>query len=159
MNGIFTTFVWKKKSMNKNEFEIRELNSVEEMSEQLLLLKMLTPELTEENLETWLPSMIDKGYRMIGVFEGRKCIALTGIWTGHKLYAGKYLEIDNFVTSAEYRGKGIGKLLTDHVVSIAKKENCSCVMLDAYTSNTEGHRFYMREGFVIKGFHFIRNIQ
>lgn len=128
------------------------------MMEQFGLLQQLTTSLTPESTREMLIDMILKGYRMIGVFEGELCLGISGIWIGTKLYSGKYLEIDNFVTDSKYRSKGIGKMLTDHIEKMAREENCQCIMLDAYAVNTAAHRFYFREGYLIRGFHFIKEI-
>ncbi|MBX7095499.1 MAG: GNAT family N-acetyltransferase [Flavobacteriales bacterium] len=138
--------------------EFRFFGSVEEMMEQFPLLKLLTPGLDQHSTTQMLREMIQSGYRMLGLFEGSTCLGLSGIWVATKLYSGKYLEIDNFVTHPDYRSKGIGKLLIEEIERIAQKEKCKVIMLDAYTVNTEAHRFYFREGFVVKGFHFIKTL-
>ena len=138
--------------------EFRFFGSVEEMMEQFPLLKLLTPGLDQQSTAQMLREMMQSGYRMLGLFEGSTCLGLSGIWVATKLYSGKYLEIDNFVTHPDYRSKGIGKLLIEEIERIARKEKCKVIMLDAYTVNTEAHRFYFREGFVVKGFHFIKTL-
>lgn len=71
---------------------------------------------------------------------------------------GKYLEIDNFIVNPNYRKKGIGKLLTDFINEKAKELNCTCIVLDAFTGNFEAHKFYYNQGYVPRGFHFIKTI-
>lgn len=140
------------------KFSVREIKSKKEMPDCYPLLKQLTPELTPKKLKTYLELMLPMGYRMFGVFENKKLVGCTGVWTGAKFYCGKYMEIDNFVIDKNYRSHGLGKMLTDFVVKLAKKEKCKVVMLDAYIPNVAAHEFYEREGFVKKGFHFIRKI-
>jgi hypothetical protein len=41
--------------------------------------------------------MIPNNYKQIAVFEGDVCVGLSGLWSGTKLWSGKYLEIDNFI--------------------------------------------------------------
>jgi len=122
------------------------------------LLKQLTPELTLKKLKDNLELMLPMGYRLFCVYENKKRVGCTGIWTSAKFYCGKYMEIDNFVIDKKYRSHGLGKLLTDYVLKLAKKEKCKVVMLDAYIPNIAAHKFYEREGFKKKGFHFIRKI-
>lgn len=123
------------------------------------LVKQLQPELKKEHYEKNLPEMIAANYRMVVLLENNKVMALSGIWVMTKLYCGKYIEMDNVVVDENYRGKGIGKILTDEIIKIGKQENCNVVMLDAYLENTGAHEFYEREGFIKKGFHFIRKIK
>lgn len=139
-------------------YDVREISGIDAMMKQFPLLKQLTPALEETTTRCMLLDMIKKDYRMMGVFMGEQCVGLSGIWIGTKLYSGKYLEVDNFVTDQTFRSKGIGKLLLDAIQELARAEQCRCIMLDAYTSNTSGHRFYFREGFTIRGFHFIKEL-
>jgi hypothetical protein len=44
-------------------------------------------------------------YKQLAVFENEICIAVTGFWTGTKLWSGKYIEIDNFIVHPEHRSK------------------------------------------------------
>jgi len=139
-----------------NTFDCKELTTLEEMLTQFPLIQQLQPKLIFEEYKTMLPEMIRYGYFQVGVFENEKCIGLSGIWISTKLYSEKYLEMDNVIIDEKYRSKGIGKLLTDWCINKAKENNCKRVMLDAYLENEKAHLFYEREGFVKKGFHFIK---
>ena len=136
--------------------ELRRLITVEEMLPHLNLIQQLTPSLTTAEYRSLLEAMIPHRYAMLAAFEGDACLGLSGYWIGHKLYSGRYLEIDNFVVDAKHRSRGIGQLLVDELIRIAQREGCMNVMLDAYLENTAGHRFYERHGFVKRGYHFIK---
>jgi GNAT superfamily N-acetyltransferase len=138
------------------KFEISEIKAKKNILECYSFIKQLTPELSQKEMRTYLDFMLPMGYRIFGVYDGKKIIGCTGIWTGAKFYCGKYLEIDNFILDKKYRSKGIGKLVTDFILKLAKKEKCKVIMLDAYTTNHASHKFYLREGFIVKGFHFIK---
>jgi ribosomal protein S18 acetylase RimI-like enzyme len=75
-----------------------------------------------------------------------------------KIYSGRYLEMDNVVVADSHRSRGIGKLLTDHVLEIALSEACDMIMLDAYLENEKAHAFYEREGFTKRGYHFLKRL-
>ena len=105
-----------------------------------------------------LEEMLNNGYRMIGVFDADKCIGVSGFWLGTKLYSDKYLEADNVVIDKGYRSKGIGKLLMDWLEEEAKRKGCKMLMLDAYVENFSGHKFYWREGYTARGFHFLKKL-
>lgn len=138
--------------------KLQVLTSVQEMLSQIETIKFLYPNMTMERYEGFLSDMIPKNYRQVAVFNEDKCIGLTGFWFGTKLWTGKYLEIDNFIVHPEYRKKGIGKLLTQFIDEKAKELNCTCIVLDAFTGNFEAHRFYYNQGYVPRGFHFIKTI-
>ena len=138
--------------------QIKELTSMPEMLNQLETIQLLYPSMTVEKYQSFLEDMISKDYKQIALFENEICVGMTGFWFGTKLWTGKYLEIDNFVVHPEYRKKGIGKLMTDYIATKAAELNCTCIVLDAFTRNFEAHRFYYNQGYVPRGFHFIKTI-
>ncbi|MBZ4035819.1 GNAT family N-acetyltransferase [Flavobacterium sp. 17A] len=135
---------------------IKELTTINEMMAQIETIKFLYPQLSIEKYESFLEEMLPHNYTQIAVFENEICLGLTGCWSATKLWTGKYLEIDNFVVNPEYRSKGIGKMLTDYMEKKAIELNCSSIVLDAFTGNFGAHRFYYNQGYVPKGFHFVK---
>ena len=138
--------------------QIKELTSLEEMLAQLGTIKFLYPDMTLERYKSFLEDMIPKGYKQVAIFENEVCVGMTGFWFGTKLWTGKYIEIDNFVVHSDFRMKGIGKILSEFIDNKAKELNCTCIVLDAFTGNFQAHRFYYNQGYVPRGFHFIKTI-
>lgn len=136
--------------------KIKELSTIPEMLAQYNIMKHLYTNFTIEKYEAYLTEMVPHNYRQVAVFEKEKCVALTGFWSGIKLWSGKYIEIDNFIVHPEYRSKGYGKAMTDYINKKALESNCTMIVLDAYTGNFTAHRFYYNQGFVPKGFHFLK---
>ena len=128
------------------------------MLNQFETIKLLYPTMTIEKYEAFLIDMIRHNYKQIAIFENDSCVGMTGFWFGTKLWTGKYLEIDNFVTHPNHRKKGIAKLMTDYLAEKAKNLDCTCIVLDAFTGNFEAHRFYFNQGYEPKGFHFVKTI-
>lgn len=137
---------------------VRELTSKEEMISVFPLLKQLNPDLKKNNFKIMLDDMLAHGYRMAGVFENKKCIATAGFWISTKIYSGKYVELDNVVVDKNFRSKGTGKKLCDWIIAEAKRCGCKTAMLDAYVENASAHKFYYRDGYIIRGFHFLKKI-
>jgi GNAT superfamily N-acetyltransferase len=136
---------------------IKELQSIAEMTAQISVIRELSGHgLTEDIYRSMLADMLPLGYGQVAVFDKDKCIAISGFWINTKLYSGKYLEMDNVVVMPDYRSKGIGKLLSDWCEAKAKENNCKVLMLDAYLENEKAHRFYEREGFFKRGYHFLK---
>ena len=144
--------------MDSTKYQIRELDKLEEMLEQYELVCQLHSWIKKDQYLQMLKEMIPHNYRQVGVFEGDKCLGLSGYWINTKFYSGKYLEPDNVIVDTQSRSKGVGKMLIDFLVEKAKAEGCKTVLLDAYVENKDGHRFYFREGFSIRGFHFLKKI-
>lgn len=133
-----------------------ELTTIEEMLAQIETMRFLYPTISNEKYQRYLSEMIPHNYIQIAVFEKEICLGITGCWSATKLWTGKYLEIDNFVVNPEHRSKGIGKILTDYIEQKASNLGCSSIVLDAFTGNFAAHRFYYNQGYVPKGFHFIK---
>ncbi|WP_157753173.1 GNAT family N-acetyltransferase [Chitinophaga sp. MD30] len=125
-------------------FVLRELTTLEEMKANYWLLQLLNAPLQEADYETMLADMIPKGYGQVAVYEGERCVGISGFWIGTKIYCGKYIEMDNVVVDPTYRSGGIGKLLCRWIEEKAVATNCKTVMLDAYVQNRDAHRFYFR---------------
>jgi len=135
---------------------LRELSTVEEMLENIEVMRFLYPTFTVEKYQSYLTEMIPHNYRQVAVFENEVCVAVSGFWSGTKLWSGKYIEIDNFIVHPDHRSKGLGKMMTDYVDVLAKETGCTMIVLDAFTGNFTAHRFYYNQGYVPKGFHFLK---
>ncbi|MBC5862008.1 GNAT family N-acetyltransferase [Flavobacterium turcicum] len=140
------------------ELHLIELTTKEEMLAQYDVMLHLYTNFTFEKYDAYLTDMIPHNYKQIAVFEGTVCVGLSGLWSGTKLWSGKYLEIDNFIVHPDHRKKGIGKIMTDYVDAKAKELGCTMIVLDAFTGNFNAHRFYYNQGYAPKGFHFLKII-
>ncbi len=141
-----------------NPLHFRILTQKAEMLPLCPLIQQLNASVTEEYYAHILDEMLLYGYRMVAVYEDEECLGLSGIWVASKIYSGKYLEMDNVVVAAAHRSRGIGKLLTDFITDLARQEGCVTMMLDAYKENEKAHIFYEREGFVRRGYHFLKRL-
>jgi GNAT superfamily N-acetyltransferase len=135
---------------------VRELVDKEEMLKYLPVLNELYPSLTAEEYSRELDEMLPCRYGQVAVFEEEECIAICGFWIGNKLWIGKYLELDNIIVRASHRSQGVGKLMFDFLERKALEQQCKMLSLDSYTSNFKAHKFFYNEGYVPKGFHFVK---
>jgi GNAT superfamily N-acetyltransferase len=135
---------------------LKELTTKQEMLAQYGIMQHLYTNFTLEKYECYLDEMVPHNYTQIAVFEGDVCVGLSGLWFGIKLWCGKYIEIDNFIVHPDHRKKGIGKIMTDYVDAKARELGCTMIALDAFTGNYTAHRFYYNQGFIPKGFHFLK---
>lgn len=138
--------------------KIVELTTIPEMLTQINVMQNLYPKLTSEKYESYLQAMVPHNYKQIAVFNEDICVGISGFWTATKLWTGKYIEIDNFIVHPEHRSKGIAKLMTDYLDAKAKSEDCTAIVLDAFTGNFTAHRFYYNQGYEPRGFHFVKMI-
>ena len=61
---------------------------------------------------------------------------------------GKVAHIEDVIVHNEYRGHGLGKVLLDKCIEIAKQEGCYKIILDCSDNNC---KFYEKCGFMKKG--------
>jgi GNAT superfamily N-acetyltransferase len=137
-------------------YQIKKIERVDEMHASLALINELTPELREQDYRQMLPDMVAHNYRQVGVYEGDRLVAVSGYWIGTKLYCGRYLEIDNFVVSKEHRSRNLGKMLVEWMQEEARREQCRAMLLDAYVENFRAHKFYYSQGFIARGYHYLK---
>ena len=140
--------------MNK-EYILKELHSIEEMKASLSIIQELYPAMTPEKYHSLLEEVVPHNYKQLVVLDGNNMVGISGFWIATKIWCGKYLELDNVVVLADYRSKGIGKLMTDYLYQKALENDCTMLALDVYTDNYKGIKFYMNEGYIARGFHMI----
>jgi GNAT superfamily N-acetyltransferase len=58
-----------------------------------------------------------------------------------------YGVIENVITHCDYRKRGTGTTLMNHLISFAKEKNCYKVMLQSGIARKDAHRFYEKAGF------------
>ncbi len=139
--------------------KIVELKTPAEMARTYPLIRQLNPDLSKTVFTRRLQIMVKNGYRAIAAVEGKKILGTSGFWTGTRFWCGDYIEPDNIVVDQSQRSKGVGKLLMQWMEKEAKRLTCDIVMMDSYTHNTASHRFYFREGYIIKGFCFVKDMK
>ncbi len=139
--------------------QIIELATKEEMLQQLPIIQQLYEGYTLEKYNLLLDEMLPINYKQVIIKENNETVGLAGFWIASKLWCGRYLELDNVIVHPNHRSKGIGKILTNYLVDKAIENDCTMVVLDAYTTNFAAHKFYINHGFVPKGFHFVKYLK
>ncbi|MCW5622384.1 MAG: GNAT family N-acetyltransferase [Burkholderiales bacterium] len=93
---------------------------------------------------------------------GRMCVAATtqsvaGVAVYRfvrNTHVGKKLYVDDLVTDAAQRSRGVGHALLTFLETRAREQGASSLELDSGTQRQQAHRFYFREGLVIASFSF-----
>mgnify|MGYP001568540444 CR=1 FL=1 len=97
-------------------------------------LKELRAMVASPNVEWWFA--IDEN-RVIGM----------GILVTFLKSIGIAAQIQEMVVNEKYRGKGVGKLLTDKLIERAKVHKATHIDLTSNPSRTDAHKFYEKFGF------------
>lgn len=138
-----------------SELELIVIEEKDKMEVSFPLIHELYPEMTIENYRKMIFEMTDN-YGQLVVYLNGDVVGVSGYWIGTKLWCGKYLELDNVIVSSKARSKGIGKMMCEFLEKKAHEEDCNMMCLDAYTDNFKAGKFYMNQGFVPRGFHYIK---
>ena len=106
-----------------------------------------------------LRAVFGNGARMSVATEAQAVRGLALWRVIENTYEGRRLYVDDLVTDAVHRSRGIGRALLHHLERHAKDMECDVLALDSGTQRTDAHRFYFREGMVIPSFCFRKNLK
>jgi GNAT superfamily N-acetyltransferase len=101
--------------------------------------------------------MAESNFRLV-YLEVTDVKAVGGIRLGEWLGGGKYLEIEDLVSTENERSKGFGGELFDWIVNHAKRENCNQIKLVSHVKRFAAHKFYLNKGMIIEAHYFSMTI-
>ncbi len=84
--------------------------------------------------------------------------AVAGVRMAEWLYTGKYLEVEDLITAADYRSKGYGGILFDWICNYAREVQCNQVRLVSGVQREHAHRFYLNKGMKFEAKYFSLNL-
>lgn len=141
------------------EINVREIQA-SEMPSIYPFIRQLNPDMSEETFRERLSQMLTQGYRCaVAEDSAGNWLGISGFWQFTRFWCGAHIDIDNVVIDEQHRNKGVGKKLVEWVESWAKQRGYGFAVLDSYAHNIDSHRFYYREGYVIRGFHFTKHLK
>lgn len=139
--------------------QVKHFDNVDEMMIAYPLVTQMYKNMSFETFRSSIEEMISvNNYRMIGVFLDGKLVGVCGYWILLMLYCGRYIQASNLVVDENYRSLGIGKKILSYLEQLGRKQGCVRFVLDSYTENKKSHPLYFREGFYIRGFHFMKDL-
>lgn len=112
----------------------------------------------EATIRERLQEMVQQNYECIGIYDGQKLIGTCGLWFQTRHYSGKNVEMDHIIIDGSYRGHGIGQQLVEFVTTYAREKSCRWIELNSYVHNFPSHKFFYNQGFVAKGYHFVKEL-
>ena len=71
---------------------------------------------------------------------------------------GRFLYVDDLVTDSALRSRGVGKALLSRCEAIAVELGCREFVLDSGVQRASAHRFYFREGLIVRAFNFGKSL-
>jgi GNAT superfamily N-acetyltransferase len=73
-------------------------------------------------------------------------------------YPKQIAELDEMLVASDYRKKGVGKQLMQHIEDKAKELNCYRLFIESQYDRKTAHKFYEALGYTNYGYHFIKNL-
>lgn len=106
-----------------------------------------------------LAAIFRQGGEMCVALRGERVAGLAVYRLFENTHAGRRFYVDDLVTDETHRSSGVGAALLRHLEAQARKRGCSGIELESGSHRTGAHRFYFREGFVITGFSFKKELK
>lgn len=119
----------------------------------------LRPFLKKENFLSQIRRQENQGYRLLFIEEDNRVIAVAGFRLTENLFNGKFIYIDDLITSKNKRSKGYGDKLLKWIIAFAKENNYRTIDLDSGVQRFNAHRFYLRNKMNILSHHFSLEIK
>ena len=139
--------------------EIRIAATDEELIRCYPVMAELRPHLSQEQFVSLARRLSDTtGLRIAYLLDAERIACVAGFRTSEWLAGGRYLEIEDLVTSAAERSKGHGGLMFDWLVKFAAEAGCRQVRLVSNVRRIDAHRFYERKGMKREAYYFSINV-
>ena len=123
---------------------VRELSADREVLAAFPLMRQLRDRIREDTFLAEVRRQQVEGYRLIGLFDEERLVALAGVRRTHTLSRGEHLFVDDLVSAEGERGRGYGRELMRWLARRAKSEGLDRIDLD---SRATAKGFYEKLGF------------
>jgi GNAT superfamily N-acetyltransferase len=132
--------------------------SSDDFSGVLELLEQLWPEkrLDPASLRiVYDRALASNSQKYICATDGERVIGFGSLTVKNNLWQEGYLgHVDELVVDRDYRGRGVGTGLLEHLIVIARQLDCRRIELDSGFHRPDAHRYYERHGFENRGYLF-----
>jgi GNAT superfamily N-acetyltransferase len=119
------------------------------------VMRQLRPHLDAESyLAAVLRLRAERDFRLARMRVDGEVVAVAGLRFGEWLHGGRYLEIEDFVTSDGSRSQGHGSAFFDWIAALARDAGCRHLRLLSGVQREAAHRFYRRKGMSLDAYYF-----
>lgn len=121
------------------------------------VMRELRPNLLDaESFATQARRQGEQGYRLLAAWQDGEVKALGGYRILENLMNGRFMYVDDLVTTADSRRHGLGGKLLDALREEAKRQGCENFVLDTGLHMPLAQRFYYRQGLLALGMQFVQ---
>jgi GNAT superfamily N-acetyltransferase len=118
----------------------------------------LRPHLSLESFISLVERMRENHGYELAYLDDDGIKAVAGIRMAEWLYTGKYLEIEDLITTAAERSRGYGAMLFDWIANYARAKGCIQLRLVSGAQRIDAHRFYLNKGMKFEAKYFSLNL-
>jgi GNAT superfamily N-acetyltransferase len=139
---------------------LRHAETAAEIAACFAVIVQLRPHLAgPDELVTRVERQARDGYGLLAAWCGAEPVGVAGYRLEENLVHGRFVYVDDLVTSERHRGAGIGATLLDAVAQFGRDHGCARLVLDTALDNVLAHRFYYRQGLLARALRFSRTIE
>lgn len=125
----------------------------------ILLARILNPKLDDEVLLDRIMGTVENpSYQCVGIYFNEELVGICGIWILTRIWAGKYIELDNVIIHPNYQSKGVGDKLLSWVFNYGKTQGCTASILACYVTNDKAIKFWIKNNYKIVGYNLIQSL-
>jgi ribosomal protein S18 acetylase RimI-like enzyme len=136
-------------------FRLNLLDSDQDYEAAFGVMRELRPHLADaRSFAAQVRRQARQGYRILAAWRGEQVEALAGYRLQENLLYGRFLYVDDLVTTVSARQHGLGATLIDALREEARRQQCANFVLDTGLGNPLAQRFYFRQGLLAFGMHF-----
>ncbi|CAM4067845.1 GNAT family N-acetyltransferase [Bordetella muralis] len=138
-----------------SDLHLRHLESDQDYQAGFVVMRELRPHLTGASAFTaQVRRQAEQGYRLLAAWRDEQIQGLAGYRLQENLIYGRFLYLDDLITTGNSRRHRVGATLIDSVRDEARRQGCAHFVLDTGLANALGQRFYFRQGLLATGLHF-----
>jgi GNAT superfamily N-acetyltransferase len=102
-----------------------------------------------------------QGYRLVGVTEADRVVAVAGFRVLETLFSGRILYLDDLSTHPDGRRRGHAGRLLEWCAEEARRLGCDQLHLDSGVGpeREDAHRLYFNQGLRIVSYHFAKPLK
>ncbi len=141
--------------MSNNPAVLRHADTPEALRACYPVIKQLRPHLqSEAEFLERVARQAAEGYRLLAEWQDDRPVALAGYRLQENLVYGKFLYVDDLITTEAARGSQCGARLLDALSEVAAQSGCVRLTLDTGLANALAQRFYFRQGLLTSSMRF-----
>ncbi|WP_448208633.1 GNAT family N-acetyltransferase [Azospirillum sp. sgz302134] len=142
--------------MEQQTVEITLAKTDSDINESYFVMKELRTHMTDADAyRDQIKRQMEDGYNLALLRFNGEVAGCGGFRVHETLSRGRYMYVEDLVTSPKLRSYGLGDQLFDWLVGQAKERNCAQMEIISGVQRGDAHRFYHRKRMTIKSFQLV----